>query len=82
MSLTYPAIIEQLGASMTAAAERMSEQQARITELERDLADCESSHEALDTKLELLRLKAKDWAENLRGEGYDQFADEIEEAFR
>lgn len=51
-------VIDGLAASMQAAAERMEKQTARIAEIERDLADCESSHEELDTKLEL-------WAETI-----------------
>ena len=38
--------------------------------------------EAHEAAVSTLRVKAKGWVESLRGEGYDDFADEVEEAIR
>ena len=75
-------VIDDLGASMQAAAERMKAMRQRIASLEEGIAALNMRLEAHEAHARALREKAKGWVENLRGEGYDTFADEVEEALR
>lgn len=64
---------------LTRMVERLAGEVARLRETNAALAARLEAHADHERRL---REKAKQWAESLRGEGYESFAVEIEEAFR